>query len=144
VTVIVTWERSQNKTVSGESAALHYERMTGIDYFAGTDIVHIATELTGGGEISTPIWAVVVDGVPYIRAGYGPGSKWYRRLQRTGRAVFTDGPHRYPATIDNVADEETLDKIDAAYRAKYARQTAGLAAIVAPPARAQTMRLVLS
>jgi hypothetical protein len=126
------------------TVALQYGRMTGIDYFAGTDIVHIATELTGGGEISTPIWAVVVDGAPYIRAGYGPGSKWYRRLQRTGRAVFTDGHRRYPATIENVADDDTLDKVDAAYRAKYAGQTAGLAAIVAPRARAQTMRLVLS
>src|SRR5260370_40931422 len=45
--------------------------MTAIDYFTRTDTVHIATELRDGGEVVTPIWAVVVDGVPYIRNGYG-------------------------------------------------------------------------
>jgi hypothetical protein len=68
--------------------------VTAIDYFTGTDTVHIANELLDGGEMVTPIWAVVVDGVPYIRSGYGAGSKWYRRLQRTGRATFIDGPRR--------------------------------------------------
>jgi len=31
------------------------------------------------------------DGVPYIRSGYGAGSKWYLRAQRTGRAAFVEG-----------------------------------------------------
>ena len=54
---------------------------TAIDYFTRTDTVHIATERPDGGEVVTPIWAVVVDGVPYIRSGYGAGSKWYLRAQ---------------------------------------------------------------
>jgi hypothetical protein len=120
------------------------EHMSAIDYFATTDTVHIATELSAGGEVSTPIWAVVVDGVPYIRSGYGPQSKWYRRLQRTGRAVFTDGERRYPVTIENMADEATNNDVDAAYRAKYAGQRTGLAGVVTPQARAHTMRLTLS
>ena len=37
--------------------------MPAIDYFAGTDVVRIATELRDGGEVVTPIWAVVVDSV---------------------------------------------------------------------------------
>jgi hypothetical protein len=41
-----------------------------VDYFTRSDVVHIATELKGGGEVVTPIWGVVVDGVPYIRSGY--------------------------------------------------------------------------
>jgi hypothetical protein len=120
------------------------EPMSAIDYLTTTDTVHIATELTAGGEASTPIWAVVIDGVPYIRSGYGPQSKWYRRLQRTGRAVFTDGPRRYPVTIENVDDDATIDKVDAAYRAKYAAQHEGLAAMVTAQARACTMRLTPS
>ena len=61
--------------------------MAEIDYFANTDTVHIATESRDGGEVVTPIWAVVVNGVPYIRSVYGADSMWYRRLQspRSGR-----------------------------------------------------------
>jgi hypothetical protein len=126
--------------------------MAEIDYFATTDTVHLATELRTGGEVVTPIWAVVVDGVPYIRSGYGPESKWYRRLQRTGRAAFVDGSHRYPVTIENVTtgDNEnpaaaaTNAQVDAAYRAKYAGQGSALASMIAGSARAYTMRLRLA
>jgi hypothetical protein len=37
-----------------------------------------------GGELSTPIWTVTVDGEPYVRSGLGEDAKWYRRaLQAT-------------------------------------------------------------
>jgi hypothetical protein len=86
--------------------------MTAIDYFTRTDTVNIATELQGGGEAVTPIWAVVVDGVPYIRNGYGARSKWYRRVQRAGKAAFIDGARRYPVTIENLNDEAINLKVD--------------------------------
>jgi hypothetical protein len=89
----------------------------------------------------TPIWAVVVDGVPYIRSGYGPRSKWYRRVQRTGRAAFVDGRHRYPVTIQNVTDEAINRKVDEAYRAKYAGQGTALRQAVSPRVRTHTMRV---
>ena len=114
---------------------------TAIDYLSGTELVRIATELRDGGEVVTPIWAVVADGVPYIRNGYGSQTKWYRRLQRTGRAVFVDGPNRYPVTIENLDDEATNRRVDDAYRAKYARYAGPLRLIVAPQARAYTMRV---
>jgi hypothetical protein len=114
-----------------------------IDYFTRTDTVHIATELENGGEVVTPIWAVVVDGAPYIRSGYGAGSKWYHRLQRTGRATFVDGGQRYPVTIENLDDAAIKDKVDAAYKTKYAGQGTSLSAMVAPQARAYTMRIAV-
>ena len=64
----------------------------------------------------------MVEGVPYIRNGYGSRSKWYRRVQRTGRAAFVDGPHRYFVRIDNLKDEAINLKVDEAYRTKYAGQ----------------------
>ncbi|MFF2521391.1 DUF2255 family protein [Streptomyces liangshanensis] len=115
--------------------------MNTIDYLAGTDTVHIATEREDGGEVRTPIWAVVVDGVPYIRSGYGDGSKWYRRVQRTGRAVFVEGSERYPVTVENLDDDSVIGKVDQAYRAKYARQAAALDQVVAPEVREYTMRI---
>jgi hypothetical protein len=117
--------------------------MTAIDYFTRTDTVHIATELRDGGEVVTPIWAVVVDGVPYIRNGYGPRSKWYRRVQRTGRAALIDDPDRYPVTIEPLNDEAINRKVDEAYRAKYAGQGRALRQVVSPQVRAYTMRITL-
>jgi hypothetical protein len=117
--------------------------MTAIDYFTRPETAHIATEMRDGGEVVTPIWAVVVDGVPYIRNGYGPRSKWYRRAQRTGRAAFIDGPHRYAVTIENVNDEAINRKVDEASRAKYVGQGRALPQAVSPQVRAHTMRLTL-
>ncbi|HTF11142.1 MAG TPA: DUF2255 family protein [Asanoa sp.] len=116
--------------------------MAALDYFANTDTVRIATSLRAGGEVVTPIWAVVVDGVPYIRSGYGPDSKWYRRVRRTGHVAFVDGARRYPAAVVDIADEATLAAVDAAYRAKYAGQ-AGTSEMVARSARDCTMRIDL-
>jgi hypothetical protein len=117
--------------------------MTAIDYFTLTDTVQIATELRDGGEVVTPIWAVVVDGVAYIRNGYGSGSKWYRRVQRAGRAAFVDGPQRYSAIIENLNDAAINLKVDEAYRTKYAGQGSALRQMVSAQVRAYTMRVTL-
>jgi hypothetical protein len=113
-----------------------------LDYFANTGVVHIATDLRAGGQVETPIWAVVVSGVPYVRSGYGPESKWYRRATRTGHATFVDGGHRYQAALAAVTDEPTLSAVDAAYRSKYAGQS-GTTEMVAPAARECTLRVDL-
>lgn len=111
-----------------------------IDYLSTTSDVQLLTTLQAGGEIQTEIWAVVVDGQGYIRNGFGEGSKWYRRAQRTHRAAFLDGSHRYPVTIEDVTDEATINAVDAAYRAKY--RGPGLTAVVSAGTRQYTMRVV--
>jgi hypothetical protein len=115
--------------------------MNAIDYFTRTDTVHIATELRGGREVVTPIWAVVADGVPYIRSAYGTRSKWYRRVQRTGRAAFIDGSHRYPVAVENLNDEAINRKVDEAYRTKYAGEGSSLRDVVSPEVRQYTIRI---
>jgi len=116
--------------------------MTATDYIANTGVIHIATPLRSGDEVVTPIWGVVVDGVPYIRSAYGPGSHWYRRVQRSGHAVFVDGPERYPANVENLDDEAMIRKVDDAYRTKYAGQDAPVRQVTSPDVRAYTMRVV--
>lgn len=111
-----------------------------IGYLSHTDDVMIATMLKTGGEIRTEIWAVVVDGVGYIRNGFGEASKWYRRAQRTHRAVFIDGDRRHPVTIEDVADETTIKAVDAAYKRKY--RGPGLSAVLSSGTRRYTMRVV--
>jgi hypothetical protein len=117
--------------------------MSATDYFARTGTIRIATELDDGGEAVTPIWGVVVDGVPYIRNGNGERSKWYWRLRHTGRAAFIDGPRRYRARIENVDDEDTRRQVDDAYRAKYHGQGLALNQVLSSPVREYTMRVIL-
>jgi hypothetical protein len=112
-----------------------------VDVFARADIVRIATERSRGGEAVTPLWAVVVDGVPYIRSAYGPGSLWYRRAQRTKRATLIDADQRYPVAIENVDDEDVIDAVDRAYAAKYAAHGQALRDLLSPDVRRLTMRL---
>jgi hypothetical protein len=101
----------------------------------------LATEMWDRREIVTPIWAVVVDGVPYIRSGYAR-SHWYRRVQGTGRAGFIDSPERYAVTIENLNGEAINRKVDEAYRAKYAGRGRALRQVVSPQVRAYAMRII--
>ncbi|GAA1885866.1 DUF2255 family protein [Asanoa iriomotensis] len=116
--------------------------MTALDYLANTGVVRIATPLRAGGEVVTPIWAVVAAGVPYVRSGYGPDSKWYRRATRAGQVTFVDADHRYQATVSPITDTSTLDAVDQAYREKYAGQP-GTSEMIATTARDCTLRVNL-
>ncbi|MFD1714143.1 DUF2255 family protein [Amnibacterium flavum] len=115
-----------------------------IAYFESTDTVHIATALKSGAEVVTPIWSVVVDGVPYIRNGFGASSKWHRRAQRAGgAAVFVDGSDRYPVRLVEETDASVLDAVDRAYEAKYASYGSSLQSVLTPSVRASTIRLIV-
>jgi hypothetical protein len=125
------------------------------DHLATTDTVTIITTRPNGDEVATPIWSTAVDGVPYVRAAYGPRTSWYLRA-RTGRPVAfttTDGraaekdavaaladPRVVVAVTHVPADAAEQDAVDAAFRAKYAHSPHG-ASIVAPRVRALTLRV---
>jgi hypothetical protein len=113
------------------------------DYLDQTDTVRIATELKAGGEVVTLIWAVVVDGRPYIRNAYGEKSKWFMRLLRDGSAVFIDGTSRYPVTVREVDDEATKSAVDDAYRAKYRGQGNPVVQVTSEPVRSSTYEVVV-
>jgi hypothetical protein len=120
-----------------------------------TDTVAIVTTRPNGDEIATPIWAAAVDGVPYVRAAYGPRTSWFLRAS-TGRPVaFTtvDGRNaerdavaaladpRLAVALSPVdADAPEQDAVDAAFRAKYAHSPYG-DSIIAPAVRALTLRV---
>ncbi|WP_382303976.1 DUF2255 family protein [Herbiconiux sp. UC225_62] len=116
--------------------------MGAVEYVGDTDTIRIVSETRDGREQTTPIWGVVVDGVPYIRNGYGEKSKWYARVRRTGRLALADGSTRYPVTVEHVDDPVELDRIDAAYTAKYRGQEPGVTEVNAPRVRAFTLRLI--
>lgn len=51
-----------------------------VDVLDKTQVVAVVTTRANGAPIATPIWSVVVDGVPYLRSAFGPGSWWYRHV----------------------------------------------------------------
>ena len=99
--------------------------------------------LRRGGELGSrrTIWVVRVDDEIYVRSVNGPGSDWYRGTRARQEGRIQAGGVTKDVTI-NDADEETNDRVDAAYRAKYGHYAAYiLKAITSPEASSTTMRL---
>lgn len=122
-----------------------------------TEVVAIVTTRQDGEPAATPIWSMVVDGVPYVRSAYGPGSWWYRHV-RAGRPVafaLGDGKlaerdraaalelPRGPVTAVYVpAEDPVQDRVDAELRRKYAgAPTSSVEAMLSAEAVACTLRI---
>ena len=124
-------------------------------HLGSTDTVAIITTRPSGEEVATPIWAVAVDGVPYVRSAYGERAAWNRRA-RSGRPVaftLTDGrraerdaraalgdPRLAVRVVHVEAGDPQLDAVDVAFHAKYGR-TPYVGTVVSDAARALTLRV---
>src|SRR5690606_23940567 len=62
-----------------------------VDLLDRTEVVAIVTTRAGGEPAATPLWSVVVDGVPYLRSAYGDGSWWYRHILAGRPVAFAVG-----------------------------------------------------
>ena len=97
-------------------------------------VVAIVTTRAGGSPLATPVWSVVVDGVPYLRSAFGPGSWWYRhvlagrpvwfamgdgRLAEQDRAAALDLPREEVVVAPVPTDDPVQPAVDAALAAKY-------------------------
>jgi hypothetical protein len=86
------------------------------------------------------IWVVRVGDELYVRSWRGTGGSWFRAAQQSGQGhVSAGGVDRDVAYIP--ADDEVNDAVDAAYRDKYGRYPSYVEPMVAPPARATTLRI---
>lgn len=89
---------------------------------ASTDDFHISPFRADGTTYGTPtwIWSVVVDGALYVRAYNGTSSRWYgsAAAQRAGR--ITAGGLEKDVAFVPIEEASLNDRIDDAYRAKYA------------------------
>jgi len=111
-----------------------------IDYLRDADTVTIATKRMTGHEHETPIWAVTVDGVPYVRSVNGQDARWYQDVMREGGAAIVTPDGRMPVTMTPMADHSKDAAIDAAYTAKYSRYPKDiLAPEFGEPARQNTL-----
>lgn len=88
---------------------------------AKADDLHIAPFREDGRAYGTPtwIWSVVVDDALYVRAYNGRSSSWYQAAmrQKAGRIIVAGMTKE--VTFEPV-DGAINDRVDEAYRAKYA------------------------
>lgn len=122
-----------------------------------TAVVAIVTRRKSGEAVATPIWSMVVDGVPYIRSAYGESSWWCRHV-RAGRPVaFVDGdgaiaesdraaalerPRVEVTLAPLAADDPVQSAIDDEVERKYAGSArSSIDAMLAPAAVGATFRV---
>lgn len=130
-----------------------------LDLLESAEIVVIVTASSTGERAATPIWAVVVDGVPYIRSYLGTGGRWYRRAACGSPTWFTLGDGRVAerdraaallqpqvaVRLERVpADAAVQTLISAAMARKYHAQPQEVAGINDAKALACTFRVVAS
>lgn len=105
------------------------------------DDFHISPFREDGVTHGTPtwIWSVAVEGLVYVRAYNGTDSRWYNAAmtQKAGR-IRTAGFER--DVVFTESPRELDQRIDAAYRAKYATSPY-LSPMIGEKARAATVRV---
>jgi len=112
-----------------------------LQQLASTDDLHIAPFRDDGVTPGTPtwIWSVVVAGELYVRAYNGTASRWYLAASKQKVGQITAAGKTTDVTFEQVAGEVN-DRIDAAYRTKYA-SSPYLKPMIGDRARAATVRI---
>lgn len=113
------------------------------EFLRVTEVVRIVTTTRDGRTIATPIWAVDVDGVSFIRSEYGHDGKWFRRATTNPGVGFETPAGRRAVELEAIDETDPLEAaVDDALRAKYSRQRGSLAAMLTPLAHGTTLRVV--
>ena len=113
-----------------------------LEGIAGSDDLHISPLREDGNTYGTPtwIWSVVVDDSLYVRAYNGKESRWYKAALRQKAGRITAAGMTKEVTFEPV-DGQINDRIDDAYRAKYAGSPY-LKPMIGERARAATVRVM--
>jgi hypothetical protein len=119
--------------------------------WTGDELARIAdaTELTiqtqrsdGTLRKPLPIWVVRTGDQLYIRSYRGDAGAWYRAARANGTGRIRAGGVEKDVTFTPIADAETEDRIDDAYRTKYRSYGAAYTGpMTTPAARATTLKL---
>jgi hypothetical protein len=108
---------------------------------AETDDLHISPLREDGVTYGTPtwIWSVVVDDALYVRGYNGQQSRWYQAaIRQKGGRIRAAGMTK--DVVFEPIDGPINDRIDEAYRAKYARSPY-LKPMISARARSATVRV---
>jgi hypothetical protein len=89
---------------------------------------------------AVPIWVVRVGDELYVRSWRGDDGRWYRAAQASHEGHVSAGGVSKDVVL-LAADDGVNDAVDAAFRDKYGRYAGYVEPMVAPQARATTLRL---
>jgi hypothetical protein len=89
----------------------------------------------------TPIWVVRAGDDLYIRSWRGAAGSWYRAARATHEAHISARGVDTDVSLAEVG-EDAGDAVDAAYRIKYGRYSGYVEPMIAPQARATTLKLM--
>ena len=108
---------------------------------AESDDLHIAPFREDGRTCGTPtwIWSVRVDDALYVRAYNGPRSRWFQAAVKQKAGRITAAAMTIDVTYEQVSGPIN-DRIDEAYRAKYA-DSPYLRPMISDRARLATVRV---
>lgn len=122
-----------------------------------TQVVAIVTTRKNGERTATPIWSMVVDGVPYVRSAYGTSAWWYTHVTAGRPVSFVAGDgaiaetdrdaalqrEREDVTLAPIpADDAIQDAISAEVERKYAGSPrSSIDPMLSPEAIACTFRV---
>jgi len=87
-----------------------------------------------------PIWVVRVGEELYARSWRGASGSWYRTACSTHEGHVSAGGVQRDVSLADVGDDVD-EAIDAAYRSKYGRYPSYVEPMIAPEARATTLKL---
>lgn len=113
-----------------------------LNRIGGAEELEIAPRRSDGSLGSpVPIWVVRVGDDLYVRSWRGAEGRWFRaaRGSREGH-ITAGGVEREVALVDTAGSVD--DAVDEAYRSKYGRYASYVAPMVAPEAKATTLKLV--
>ncbi|MET8249505.1 DUF2255 family protein [Streptomyces sp. NPDC005202] len=107
-----------------------------------TSELHIQPQRADG-RLRTPttIWVVRDGDDLYVRSYNGPHGAWFRTAKTSGTGHIRCGGIDQDVTFIPVTDPALNDRIDRAYRTKYAAASAYVPPMTADGARATTLKL---
>ncbi|MBV8940522.1 MAG: DUF2255 family protein [Solirubrobacterales bacterium] len=115
-----------------------------LDRIASADELQIAPRRSDGSlRPPLPIWVVRVGDELFVRSWRGTTGSWYRTALASHAGHISAGGIEKGVALEE-AGEDVGDAVDAAYRQKYGRRSGYVEPMIAPPARATTLKLVPS
>ncbi|MFJ8142881.1 DUF2255 family protein [Streptomyces sp. NPDC096013] len=113
-----------------------------LDSIERADELHIQPRRPDG-RLRTPttIWVVRDGDDLFVRSYNGPGGAWWRAAKANGAGHIRCGAVEQDVTFTPVTDPALNDRIDDAYRTKYATASAYVPPMTADGARATTLKL---
>jgi hypothetical protein len=117
--------------------------------FSGEDLaaidaaeeVRIETQAPGGTAHRTIIWIMVDDGEVFVRSVNGEDGRWYREAKANPAVAIDVDGKRLPATAIAADDPDSIERVSAALKVKYADQGASLRSMLQEHNVATTLRL---